>query len=374
MKKLNLIFTLLVFSIFVFLQNPLYETNANKMDPVVDIDTLPKNYFIMVDRLKPGDSITSQIKVINKGTLNFNYNFLSEYRKGSKEYYDSLYLEINDRNNNNLYSGKLSEFKGLKNSRNLLIFTSEILSVKVLVPHELGNEFQGSAAEAEIIFYAEGITNTPPSCEEDPSQVGCEQPPSCEEDPSQPGCEQPPSCEEDPNQPGCEQPPSCEEDPSRAGCEQPPSCEEDPSQPGCEQPPSCEEDPSQPGCEQPPSCEENPSQPGCEQPPSCEEDSTQPGCEQPPNCEQNPDQDGCEPPGENPEDPEDTEKPGSGENPTKPDTGNPDVKDVVVIPKDVNRLPNTATNNYNLLLVGGVLLGGGSVLLLLNRRSRRRNN
>ncbi|WNF23646.1 LPXTG cell wall anchor domain-containing protein [Mesobacillus jeotgali] len=156
MKKFNFIFTFLVFGIFVLLLNPLYETNANKLDPIVDIDTLPRDYFIMVDRLKPGDSITSQIKVINKGTLNFNYNMWSEYVKGSKEYYDSLYLEINDRNNNNLYSGKLSEFKGLKNTRNLLIFTSEILSVKVLVPHEIGNEFQGLSTDVKLLFNAMG--------------------------------------------------------------------------------------------------------------------------------------------------------------------------------------------------------------------------
>lgn len=53
-----------------------------------------------------------------------------------------------------------------------------------------------------------------------------------------------------------------------------------------------------------------------------------------------------------------------------PDKGNPDT-DAVVTPEIVNKLPNTATNYYNLLFIGGLLIClGGTISYILFRRKR----
>jgi LPXTG-motif cell wall-anchored protein len=283
-------------------------STANASEKEIDINTIPNGYLFKVENIKPGDWMPRDLVIKNEGKQDFKYTAIVRETKSYKGLFEELLLLVK-KDTFVLFDGKLKDFKGLS-PRILSKGAQETLFFQVTMPYELGNEFQASAAEAEIIFYAEGIRNTPPSCEEDPSQVGCEQPPSCEEDPTQAGCEQPPSCEEDPTQAGCEQPPSCEEDPSQVGCEQPPSCEEDPTQAG------------------------------------------------------------CEPPGGNPGNPgDDNGTPGTGETPVMSE---PDITEVVVIPKDVNSLPNTATNNYNILLVGGLLFAFGNLLYFIQYRRRRR--
>ncbi|WLR54367.1 LPXTG cell wall anchor domain-containing protein [Mesobacillus subterraneus] len=213
-------------------------TNVSAEEKELDINTIPNGYLFNVSNIKPGDWMPRDLVIKNDGKQDFKYTAQVVETKSYKGLFEELLLLVK-KENYVLFDGKLKDFKGLS-PRVLSSGTQETLFFQVTMPYELGNEFQGSAAEAEIIFYAEGLTNTRPSCEEDPSQEGCEEPP--------------------------------------------------------------------------------------------------------------------------------------GVTPDDPNTQTPDVKDVVVIPKDVNRLPNTGTNNYNLLLVGGVLLGGGSVLLFLNRRRSRRDH
>jgi LPXTG-motif cell wall-anchored protein len=231
LKTLRIIIFTGFFFVFLF-------TDVRASEKEIDINTIPNGYLFKVSNIKPGDWISRELVIKNQGKQDFKYMAQIGETKSYKGLFEELELLV-IKDKTILFDGKLKNYKGL-NPRVLPKGAQETLFFQVTMPYELGNEFQGSAAEAEIIFYAEGITNTPPSCEEDPSQVGCDQPP--------------------------------------------------------------------------------------------------------------------------------------GGTPSDPNTEAPDVKDVVVIPKDVNRLPNTATNNYNLLLVGGVLLGGGSVLLLLNRRRSRCDN
>ncbi|RSD26758.1 LPXTG cell wall anchor domain-containing protein [Mesobacillus subterraneus] len=221
--------------ILILLSNPI--KNASALQSIVNIE-ISNNVVFKIENLAPGDWMQKELMVMNQGNQDFRYIAKLGETNSYKGLFEELELLVK-KDSFLLFEGKLKDFKGL-NPRVLSKGSQERLLLQVKMPYELGNEFQGSAAEAEIIFYAEGITDTSPSCEEDPSQVGCEQPP--------------------------------------------------------------------------------------------------------------------------------------GGTPSDPNPEVPDVKDVVVIPKDVNRLPNTATNNYNILLVGVVLLGGGSVLLLINRRRKRRNN
>lgn len=273
-KHIKIIF--LTFFIFLTTMS-LNISSVTAAEKEIDINTIPNGYLFKVENIKPGDWISRDFVIKNEGRQDFKYTAMVGETKSVKGLFEELKLLVK-KDTFVLFDGKLKDFKGL-DPRVLPKESQETLFFQVKMPYELGNEFQASAAEAEIIFYAEGIRNTPPSCEEDPSQVGCEQPPSCEEDPTQAGCEQPPSCEEDPNQAGCEET------------------------------------------------------------------------------------------GVTPEKPGDNNgNPGAGGKPTEPE---PDVTDVIVIPKDVNSLPNTATNNYNFILVGGILFVFGNLLYLIQYRRRR---
>jgi LPXTG-motif cell wall-anchored protein len=154
LKKLNLILTICVFIVFIFSVSPLLQSNAENAQPTLKIDTLPRDIFIAIDKLKPGDTVTSKIKVINKGNLDFDYNILSEYTGGSSEFFQALLLNVSDEKGNLLYEGRLSELNKLDKSRKLLMFSSEILSFRIHVPHELGNEFQGLNTTSKITFAA----------------------------------------------------------------------------------------------------------------------------------------------------------------------------------------------------------------------------
>ncbi|MGM0778452.1 MAG: TasA family protein [Bacillota bacterium] len=187
----------------------------------IDINTTPHGIMFNVDNLKPGDWMPRNITIKNDGNQDFKYTSKIGKSKSIKGLFEELELEVK-KDTKMLYEGKLKDFKGFS-PRKLAKGTEETLFFQVTMPEHLGNEFQNSAAEAEIIFLAEAT--------------------------------------------------------------------------------------GEPGTG--------------------------------------------------------NETPGSGDNNSGGGTNNsPPSTDATVIPEKVNKLPNTATNNYNLLLIGALFLGAGSVILL----------
>ncbi|WP_368298256.1 TasA family protein [Cytobacillus firmus] len=194
----------------------------------LDINTNSNEYLFEVENLKPGDWMPRNITIKNDGNQNFKYTSNIGNSKSVKGLFEELELEVK-KDTKILYEGKLKDFKGFS-PRELAKGTEETLFFQVTMPEHLGNEFQNSAAEVEIIFLAE-VTGEPGT---------------------------------------------------------------------------------------------------------------------------------------------DNETPGSGDNNSGGGTNNsPPATDATVIPEKVNKLPNTATNNYNLLLIGALFLGAGSVILLWRYRRMR---
>jgi len=197
----------------------------------IDINTNLENsnrYLFKVEDLKPGDWMPRNITIKNDGKQDFKYTSNIGKSKTIKGLFEELELEVK-KDTNMLYEGKLKDFKGFS-PRELAKGTEETLFFQVTMPAHLGNEFQNSAAEVEIIFLAEATGD--------------------------------------------------------------------------------------------------------------------PGV--------------------------DNDTPGSGDNNSGGGTNNsPPSTDATVIPEKVNKLPNTATNNYNLLLIGALFLGSGSVILLWRYRRLR---
>jgi LPXTG-motif cell wall-anchored protein len=162
LKKINFIIVIAISFTLILNYFPIIQSSA-KSTSVLDIDTSPREYFIMVDRLKPGDKIFNSIEVRNIGNLNFAYNLKTEYISGSKEFFNELLLNIKDEKGNVIYSGKLNRTQEIIKNRNLNMLNKEKLFFEIDVPNELDNFYQGLTSNVKLVFFAED--NTSPQIE-----------------------------------------------------------------------------------------------------------------------------------------------------------------------------------------------------------------
>ncbi|USK45402.1 LPXTG cell wall anchor domain-containing protein [Cytobacillus oceanisediminis] len=122
----------------------------------IDINTNLENsnsYLFKLENLKPGDWMPRNITIKNDGEQDFKYTSNIGKSKSIKGLFEELELEVK-KDTKMLYEGKLKDFKGFS-PRELVKGTEETLFFQVTMPEHLGNEFQNSAAEVEIIFLAE---------------------------------------------------------------------------------------------------------------------------------------------------------------------------------------------------------------------------
>lgn len=145
--KIILFVSILVLFGMVFQQNTSAEQNE------ININTSPYEYLIKVEDLKPGDWMPRNITIKNDGNQDFIYTSKIGKSKSVKGLFEELELEVK-KEATMLYEGKLKDFKGFS-PRELAKGTEETLFFQVTMPYELGNEFQNSSAEVEIIFLAE---------------------------------------------------------------------------------------------------------------------------------------------------------------------------------------------------------------------------
>jgi hypothetical protein len=150
--KLLIIYSLLLLTVVVFF--PIGKTAADISSPVMDISVSPHSYLFDLSNLKPGDWAERTLTIQNKGKQDFSYLATSKLKEGSERFYNELVLKISD-SNKVLFDGKMKDFHKL-DPRLIGKNDSEQLVFKVVVPEELGNEFQGLGSEVEFKFYVEG--------------------------------------------------------------------------------------------------------------------------------------------------------------------------------------------------------------------------
>ncbi|MFE1243001.1 LPXTG cell wall anchor domain-containing protein [Fictibacillus sp. NPDC058756] len=133
---------------------PLLKTGADEAPKVIDISTFPKDTFIEMNNMKPGDSVISSLEIKNDGNVDFIYNGKSRLKEGSIEYYNKLLLTITDSNNIILFDGLVKDFKFFE-PRGINHSSSDNLQIIVKVP-DLGNEYQGLFATILFSFFVDG--------------------------------------------------------------------------------------------------------------------------------------------------------------------------------------------------------------------------
>ncbi|WP_026584652.1 LPXTG cell wall anchor domain-containing protein [Bacillus sp. J33] len=145
--------------------------NAIAEEKEIDINTNSNGYLFKVGSLKPGDWMPRDITILNEGIQDFQYTAIIGNKKSVKGLFEELDLLVK-KDSEVLFDGKFKDFVGFT-PRKLTKGSSEQLYFQVTVPYELGNHFQGSFAEVEIVFLAEGTDKSKPNDEsENPSSGG----------------------------------------------------------------------------------------------------------------------------------------------------------------------------------------------------------
>ncbi|WP_077324514.1 LPXTG cell wall anchor domain-containing protein [Virgibacillus siamensis] len=119
----------------------------------IHLSTHPSKVFFHIDNIKPGDYVIKDLEVMNKGDQAFNYNFTNKYLDGSQKLYNELQVAIKA-GGTVLFIGNLKDFEKI-DPRNLDVGESEKLNVRIDVPYELGNEFQGLSSEFQFKLQAD---------------------------------------------------------------------------------------------------------------------------------------------------------------------------------------------------------------------------
>ncbi|WP_175384345.1 TasA family protein [Bacillus sp. FJAT-27225] len=130
------------------------QTEAGKNVKEIDITTVPEEFLVQVENFKPGDWVVRELKVLNSGKMDFYYSFENSFLKGSEKLYNELLLKVTSEKTT-LFNGKLKDFKEL-NPNFLAKGKTEILTMTVEMPFELGNEYQGLGTEFLFKLYATG--------------------------------------------------------------------------------------------------------------------------------------------------------------------------------------------------------------------------
>ncbi|RXT04387.1 hypothetical protein [Ammoniphilus sp. CFH 90114] len=132
---------------------PYDSTQAMRSGQYIGISSGPTTRFLDIEDLKPGDEVVSTIKVQNEDEINYFYTIRLRNISGSKELYNKFDLQISDAIKV-LYRGSLSQYNGFS-PRYLLKHSSESLTIKVSLPKDVGNEYQGLSSNVAFDFITE---------------------------------------------------------------------------------------------------------------------------------------------------------------------------------------------------------------------------
>lgn len=156
---------ILLIAVFLGFVNPLsVQATSNDNDAVnkieqmdIDISLSPEKTFFDLANLKPGDTVTKMITIHNNGKEKVGYSFANRFLNGSQSLYENLELIVKDEKST-LFEGKVLKFEKLE-PRYIEKGDSDTLSIKLLIPYELGNGFQGIGCEFQLKFFVEGTLN-----------------------------------------------------------------------------------------------------------------------------------------------------------------------------------------------------------------------
>ncbi|QTC40517.1 LPXTG cell wall anchor domain-containing protein [Bacillus sp. V3] len=155
MNKIRFGISILIIIMVLFAPGTLQAEENNNEQKDIDISVSPSPILFNLTNVKPGDSMSRNITITNKGKKDFQYLFTNTFMSGSEKFYNELLLVIS-KGKESLVEGKVKDFKKM-NLRTLKSGSSETFEITVEIPYELGNEFQGLSTEFQFNFLVEGF-------------------------------------------------------------------------------------------------------------------------------------------------------------------------------------------------------------------------
>lgn len=116
-----------------------------------DIATSPGKIFFNLRNMKPGDFSIKEFTITNNERQDFRYKISNKFLGGSEKLYKELLLTVKD-DSVVLFDGGLIDFDDVELS-NDVTGESEVLTFRLEIPYELGNEYQGLTNEFEFSLF-----------------------------------------------------------------------------------------------------------------------------------------------------------------------------------------------------------------------------
>lgn len=123
----------------------------------VDISANPPDNAISMTNMKPGDSVTSTLTVVNSGSLDFTYDMSAKKDAGISAFYDVLDAKI-EQGGTTLYQGPLKDLLQLTTGRRQIASgASEDLTITVSLPLTADNAVMNKYTKVAFDFNAEQL-------------------------------------------------------------------------------------------------------------------------------------------------------------------------------------------------------------------------
>ncbi|MDX8344103.1 hypothetical protein [Rossellomorea sp. YZS02] len=148
-KKMNLKKVVIIFLFLFLISSMVNKTYADEENLIL----IPnEKYLFKISNMKPGDWAERSLKIKNGGGEDFHYSIKVNNKQSDKKLFNELELKVYAGNNSiKIFDDKLKNFKGFK-PKELESEKTESLQFKVIMPYELGNDFQRTSAFFEIII------------------------------------------------------------------------------------------------------------------------------------------------------------------------------------------------------------------------------
>lgn len=123
----------------------------------VDISANPLQTAVSMDNMKPGDSKTGTLSMINAGSLDLSYNMAAKKDAGISDFYDVLQAKV-EQGSDILYEGPVKDLLALSTGRRTLaIGASEDLTITISLPLEVDSSLAKKYTKIAFVFDAEQL-------------------------------------------------------------------------------------------------------------------------------------------------------------------------------------------------------------------------
>ena len=123
----------------------------------IDISANPPDNAISMTNMKPGDSVTSTLTVVNSGTLDFTYDMSAKKDAGISAFYDVLEAKI-EQGGATLYQGPFKDLLQLTTGRRQInAGASEDIAITVSLPLTADTSLANKNTKVAFTFDAEQL-------------------------------------------------------------------------------------------------------------------------------------------------------------------------------------------------------------------------